>query len=267
VGATTTLLTRRLSLTEETEPVVANPRAESRTDVALDHFVEHHPGLTHSIDNLLIPGFDQKLDAVLGDLDREAAADQAMLDEFAKRADAEAPGVSVQVLRDADKTFDDHEVVSIARDCCLILLKARFDEQADRGEAELSPNLEDQLRQAIARDVGAHHHHLLPSLEIDDGRIVKAQLVDGKEVVTVRLSLRGEQLVRDDASGEVVEGSTNVITWQEDWSLTRDPRVDTTGEDVELTAAGQWFIAHRGWVVTDIEGVTASVPSPSSLLI
>ena len=131
----------------------------------------------------------------------------------------------------------------------------------------LSDSRVNRLRQAIARDVGAHHHHLLPSLEIDDGRIVKAQLVDGKEVVTVRLSLRGEQLVRDDASGEVVEGSTNVITWQEDWSLTRDPRVDTTGEDVELTAAGQWFIAHRGWVVTDIEGVTASVPSPSSLLI
>jgi hypothetical protein len=254
-------------LTEENKPNVADRPDESRTDRELDWFVEQHPGFTHAIDNLLIPGFDHKLDAVLTDLDSEAAADQAMLAQFAERPDAEAPGVSVKALGDADKTFDDHEVVSVARDCFLILQKARLDEQADRGEAELSPDLEGELRAATARDVEAHRHHLLPSLEIDDARIVEALLVDRKEVVTVRLSLRGEQLVRDDATEEVVQGSTDVIAWQEDWTLTRDPRVsDTRAQDEKLTLSGQWFVAHRGWVVTKIERLTESVPSASSLL-
>jgi predicted lipid-binding transport protein (Tim44 family) len=236
-------------------------------DRELDQFIEEHPGFTHTIDNLMIPGFDQKLDAVLSDLDKEAAADQAMLAEFAKLPDAEAPGVSVTALSDADKTFDDHEVVSVVRDCCLILQKARLYEQADLGEAELSPELEAELRKAIARDVDLHHHHLLPGLEIDDAGIVKALLVDGKEVVTVRLWLRAEQLVRDDATEEIIEGSTDVITWQEDWTLTRDPRVsDTSGEDETLTLSGQWFIAHKGWVVTTIERLTDSLAGPSSLL-
>jgi hypothetical protein len=256
----------RLTLTEDLNPPIAHTADESRTDRELDRFVQHHPGFTHSIDNLLIPGFDQKLDAVLSDLDREAAEDRVMLAEFANRPDAEAPGVSPQALSDADKTFDDHEVVSVARDCYLILQKARCDEQAEHGEAELSPQLESELRSAIAHDVESHHHHLLPSLEIDNARIVRAALVDGKEVVTVRLSLRGGQLARDDATGEVVEGSTDVVTWDEDWTLTRDPRVSGASEDEKLTLSGQWFVAHRGWVVTKIERLTGSLPDHSSIL-
>jgi hypothetical protein len=245
---------------------VETQAGESHLDRELDHFTAKHPGFTHAIDNMMIPGFDQKLDAVLSDLDGEAAADQAMLAEFAKRPDAEAPGVSVRALFDADRSFDDHEVVSVARDCFLILQKARLDEQAELGEAELSPQLEGELRTAIVGDVASHRHHLLPSLEIDDARIVKALLVEGNEVVTVRLSLRGEQLVRDDATEEVIQGSTDVITWREDWTLTRDPRVSDAAEDEKLTLSGQWFVAHRGWVVTEIERLTESAAETSPLL-
>jgi len=116
-----------LPLTEEPQPPAINHSDESRVDRELDRLTEKHPEFTHAIDNLMIPGFDQKLGAVLSDLDKEAAADQAMLAEFAKLPDAESPGVSVTALSDADKTFDDHEVVRVARDCCLILQKARVD--------------------------------------------------------------------------------------------------------------------------------------------
>jgi hypothetical protein len=256
-----------LPLTEDPPPPATNRSDESRLDREADRFTGKRPGFTHGVDNLIVPGFDQKLDAVLSDLDREKAADQAMLEEFAKLPDAEAPGVSIKELSDADKTFDDHEVVSVARDCCLILQKARVYEQPDLGNAELSPELETELRAAIGRDVASHRHHLLLGLEIADARIEKSVLVDGEEVVTVRLWLRGEQLARDDASAEIVEGSTDDIAWQEDWTLTRDPRSsDTHAEDEMLTLSGQWFVAHKGWVVTKIDRLTDSRPGPPSLL-
>jgi predicted lipid-binding transport protein (Tim44 family) len=213
-----------------------------------------------------IPGFDTKLNAVLKDMDQEAAEDKVMLAEFEKLPDAEAPGVSVQPLNDADRSFSDHEVVSVARDCCLILQRARVYEQPDLGEAELSPDLEAQLREAIGRDAATHRHHLTPGLEIDDARIESANLVDGQEVVTVRLWLRGEQMVRDDATAQVVEGSEQDMTWQEDWTLTRDPRQDTSRTDDKLTASGQWFVAHKGWIVTQIEPVNGSEEGMPPLL-
>jgi hypothetical protein len=250
-------------VTDQTQPPEADHANEGLVDRQLDQLVEHNPGLTDEIDNLLIPGFDTKLNAVLKDMDVEAADDKAMLAEFEKLPDAETPGVSVQPLSDADKTFSDHEVVAVARDCCLILQRARVYEQPDLGEAELSPDLEAQLREAIGRDAATHRWHLTPGLEIDDARIESASLVDGKEAVTVRLWLRGEQLVRDDASLEVVEGSEEDMQWQEDWTLTRDPRQgDTTPTDDALTASGQWFVAHKGWVVTKIEPVNESDTPP-----
>lgn len=253
-------------MTDETQPPEADHTKEGLVDRELDQFVQGHPGLTDEIDNLMIPGFDQKLNAVLKDMDQETADDKAMLAEFEKLPDAEAPGVSVQPLNDADKTFSDHEVVSVARDCCLILQRARVYEQPDLGEAELSPDLEAQLREAIDRDAATHHRHLTPGLEIDDARIERAELVDGNEVVTVRLWLRGEQMVRDDATLKVVEGSEQDMTWQEDWTLTRDPRQDTSRTDDQLTASGQWFVAHKGWVVTKIEPVTGSQEDTPRLL-
>lgn len=250
-------------MTDEAQPPTDDHAGEGVVDRELDQFVEKHPGMTDAIDNLLIPGFDRKLNAILKDMDQEAADDKAMLAEFEKLPDAEAPGASVAPLADADKTFNDHEVVSVARDCCLILQRARVYEQPDLGQAELSPDLEAQLREAVGRDEAAHHHHLTPGLEIDDARIVKALLVDGKEVVTVRLWLRGEQMVRDDATAKVVEGSEADTQWQEDWTLTRDPRqADTSRTDDALTGSGQWFVAHRGWVVTKIEPVNDSETPP-----
>ncbi len=250
-------------MTEEVQPPTNDHAGEGVVDRELDQVVEKHPGMTDEIDNLLIPGFDEKLNAVLKDMDQEVVDNRAMFAEFEKLPDAEAPGVSVEPLSDADKTFSDHEVVSVARDCCLILQRARVYEQPDLGQAELSPDLEAQLREAVGRDSAAHHHHLTPGLEIDDARIVKALLVDGKEVVTVRLWLRGEQMVRDDATEKVVEGSEADTTWQEDWTLTRDPRgPDTTRDDDALTGSGQWFVAHRGWVVTRIDPVSGSDTPP-----
>ncbi|HZU13077.1 MAG TPA: TIM44-like domain-containing protein [Chloroflexota bacterium] len=250
-------------MTEEPQPPAPSTSDENVLDHELDHVVEDHPGFTHAVDNMLIPGFDQKLDAVLSDMDQEAADDKDMLAEFDKRPDAEAAGVSVQQLSDADQTFDDHEVVSVARDCCLILQRARYAEQPDLGAAELSPELEAEFRDAVGRDIASHHHHLLPGFEIDDARIVGASVVDGREVVTVRLSLRGEQMVRDDATGAIVDGSDADEQWQEDWTLTRDPRQAGSGdEDRNLTQTGQWFIAHRGWIVTGIAPVGGSGTSP-----
>jgi len=254
-------------LTEDTNVTTTDYSRESLFDREVGRLTARHPGFTEAVDNILIPGFDQKLDQVLGDLDQERAVDREMLDEFTKLPDAEAPGVDVKALTDADKTFDDHEVVSVARDCCLVLQKARVYEEPQLGEAELSPDLESNLREAIERDISSHHHHLLPGLEIDDARVVKGVLVDGKEVVTVRLWLRGERLVRDDSTGAVVEGTRDEVSWQEDWTLARDPReTDTAGEDQKLTLSGQWFVAHRGWVVTKIEPAAGSPDGQPSLL-
>lgn len=254
-------------MTEDTQVSTTDDSTEGLIDHQLGRFVDRRPRFTEAVDNILIPGFDEKLSQVLTDLDQERTADREMLDEFTKLPDAEAPSVDVKALSDADKTFDDHEVVSVARDCLLVLEKARVYEDPELGQAELSPALESTLRDAIGRDVSSHHHHLLPGVEIDDARIVQAVLVDGKEVVTVRLWLRGERLVRDDSTGAVVEGTRDEITWQEDWTLTRDPRVtDTSGEDQKLTLSGQWFVAHRGWVVTKIEPVAGSSDRQPPLL-
>ena len=117
---------------------------------------------------------------------------------------------------------------------------------------------EAQLRAAVGQDVSSHRHHLLPGLEIDDARIVKTGLAGGTETVTVRLWLRGERLVRDDATGQVVDGGTDEVSWQEDWTLARDPAHSDTVEDQTFVRSGQWFVAHRGWVVTAITPVSAS---------
>jgi hypothetical protein len=254
-------------VTEEAHPAASDHSNEGFADRELDRVVEEHPGFTDAIDNLMIPGFDEKLNAVLSDMDTEAADDKAMLAEFEKLPDAEAAGVSVKPVSDADKTFNDHEVVSVARDCCLILQRARWSEQPELGAAELSPQLEEQLRQAINTDIATHHHHVTPGLEIDDARITSAVLVDGKEVVTVRLSLRGEQMVRDDRTDAIIEGSENETKWQEDWTLVRDPRqADTAGADTALTSSGQWFVAHQGWIVTKIQPVDGSPSETPPLL-
>ena len=204
--------------------------------------------------NVLLPGFQKHMNQLLQDLDAEAVADKAMQEEFLKKPDAEDAGVDVSGIKTADAGFDDHEVVSIARECFYIVKNARSQEQPDFGEAELSPELEAELRQEVAGDVTAHRHHLLPALEIDDARIESATtLPDGREQVVIRFSLAGEQLDRDDAAN-VVSGSEAVVRWQEDWTLQRDPRTDSSAADREMTLMrDQWKLAHKGWVVTAMQ--------------
>jgi hypothetical protein len=255
------------SVTEDPQRPATDHSNEGFLDRELDRVVEKDPGPTDAIDNMMVPGFDGMLNKVLSDLDAEARDDKAMLAEFEKRPDAEAPGVSVQPLTAADKTFNDHEVVAVARDCCLILQRARWSEQPELGEAVLSPELEEQLSQAISSDVATHRHHLTPGLEIDDARIINAVLAGGNEEVTVRLTLRGEQVVRDDRTTAIVEGSDELTSWEEDWTLTRDPRQgDTGGQDEALVNSGQWFVAHQGWIVTRIQPVNAPPSEAPPLL-
>jgi hypothetical protein len=59
----------------------------------------------------------------------------------------------------------------------------------------------------------------------------------------------------------VLAGDGAEHSWKERWRFTRNPKADTSVSDErhEITFAGtdQWMVAHRGWVVTEIERLPA----------
>ena len=117
------------------------------------------------------------------------------------------------------------------------------------------------MQNAISGDVAAHRHHLLPFLSVDDAVIAGAQVAGGEEQIDVRFSVSavGEDL--DDRTGQMLAGGDTAHSWEERWRFTRNPQVDTSVSDerhqITFTRTGEWMVAHRGWVVTEIARLPA----------
>ena len=191
-------------------------------------------------------------------LDQQAVADLGT--EFHEQPSAEAAGVDLAPIRAVDPQFDDFAFRTIARETFNKVREARATERAEEAGALLSPTMEAEVRQEVAGDVTAHRHHLLPGLEVDGATIVAAAVAGGREVLDVRLDVAGEEMERDDATGAVVAGDATVRRWSERWRFERDPSLDSSQTDREHTLMfgdEGWMVAHRGWVVTQIERLPA----------
>jgi hypothetical protein len=206
----------------------------------------------------------RKLEQAADELDEEDRLDQKMLvdlgTEFHEQPPPEAAGVDLAPIRAVDPQFDDFTFRTIARETFNKVREARSTERTEEAEALLSPTMEAEVRQEVGGDVAAHRHHLLPGLEVDDATIVAAAVAGGREVLDVRLDVAGEEMERDDASGAVVAGDATVRRWSERWRFERDPSMDSSQTDREhtLTFGDEgWMVAHRGWVVTQIERLPA----------
>ncbi len=203
-----------------------------------------------------LPGIrriEQEFGQLVTDLDKEAALDQAMLEEFNKRPPAEDPSTDISALKKADPSFVDTEFIVIARDTFYIVLRARADQNADLGKAELGPQLEADLASEIDSDKAAHRRRNESMVEIEDAKIIKGMFVGGKMLATVRFSLSGSEADVDISSGASQTLGGRSGSWTEDWTFARDPSVNTDAEDQRLAVQGeQWFVAHKGWTVTHI---------------
>jgi hypothetical protein len=199
--------------------------------------------------------------ADLGEDDRRTAQMEVDLGrEFHDQPPAEDAGVDLSTIRAVDPQFDDVTFRAIARETFNKVREARSTERLDDADALLSPAMEAEVRQEVSGDVAAHRHHLLPGLEVDAATIVAATVAGGREVVDVRLDVAGEELERDDATTAVVAGDTTVRHWSERWRFERDPSVDSSRSDLSHTLRfgdEGWLVAHRGWVVTQIERLPA----------
>jgi predicted lipid-binding transport protein (Tim44 family) len=229
--------------------------------------------VAHRVMNTIQPGYDDKVHKIFDDMDAEAAADKIMLDteerSLAERPPATAPDVDLTAVRTAVPTFDEQAFLTIARECFERVRTARSKDDPQFTDAELSPQLVHDLHDAIAGDVASHRHHLLPGLEIRNAVIVSAGADAAAPTLVVRFHLEASE-VDLGANDAVVAGDYTEREWDEDWTFTRDPSVDSPQVDSALTFvpldAGGWLIAHEGWIVTAINRVGAPDPlDPSNL--
>ena len=158
---------------------------------------------------------------------------------------------------------------STSRDSFERIRQARTQDDTEFADAELSPELAEQLRNVVAGDVASHRHHLLPGLEIRSAVIESASVTDGKMIAVVRYHLESEEIDVDE-NGTVVAGDYREREWDEDWTFWRDPAVDASDIDRALTfvpmGKGGWLFAHRGWLVTHIERLGGPDPlDPTNL--
>ena len=149
---------------------------------------------------------------------------------MAERPAAEAPGVDISAIVAADPTFDDQAFLTIARECYERIREARSKNDPQFTDAELSPELESQLKTVIAGDVASHRHHLLPGLEIRSAAIESAAVADKKMTVVVRFHLEAEEADVDEV-GKVVAGDYTEREWDENWTFWRDASVDASAVD------------------------------------
>jgi predicted lipid-binding transport protein (Tim44 family) len=225
-------------------------------------------GFADEVMNVVVPGYDKKVDTILSDMDAEAAADKKMLATeealIANRPSAEADGVDISAITAADPTFADQGFLTIARETFDRVREARGVDNPRFADAQLSPQLTTELKQVIQCD-----HHLLPGLEIQSALITSTNVAEGKLTIVVRFHLWSEEIDRDD-EGHVVAGDTSAREWDEDWTFWRDPSDDSAAVDQALTDepidAGGWMVAHQGWIVTAIDRVGAPDPlDPTNL--
>ena len=172
------------------------------------------------------------------------------------RTPAELPGVDTSAIKQVAPEFDDEAFRVIARETFYKVREARKLQDPQESADLLSPQMQTELQNAISGDVAAHRHHLLPFLSVDDAVIAGAQVAGGEEQIDVRFSVSavGEDL--DDRTGQMLAGGDTAHSWEERWRFTRNPQVDTSVSDerhqITFTRTGEWMVAHRGWVVTEI---------------
>lgn len=240
---------------------VDNEDEQSRLAKAEQEFeqqVSTHQQLSNLSQHMPVGGMiGRGLGEVVQDMNAEAAADKQMQLEFLKKPEAIEGNVDLAPIKAVDSSFDEHQFVSIARECFEVIHNARVRQQGKLGENELTPEEEAALQSAISEDQAHHLHHLYPGLEIEDARITKAGVINNLEHIAVHFTLKGEQLERDDKSLAVVSGDSTVRTWDELWTYRRDPRVDSAAIDREMTLMENvWWFAHQGWIVEDIKTLT-----------
>jgi hypothetical protein len=242
---------------QDSEPDRLTRLGESRAGHALEH-LEPFSGK-----------MSREWGQVASDLGEEDRRDQQMYQEvdkdFHAQPSAEAMGVDLAAIRAVDPQFDDFAFRSIARETFNKVREARGTEHLDVADALLSPAMQAEMSQEVSGDVAAHRHHLLPGLEVDGATIVEAAVTAGREVIDVRLDVAGEELERDDATLAVVAGDATVRHWSELWRFERDPSVDSSQTDRDHTlrfGEDGWLVAHRGWVVTQIERLPFTPPPP-----
>lgn len=192
------------------------------------------------------------------DLGQEEVDDQAMLALFLKRPPAEDPGVDISAITKVDPQFVDADFIGIARDTFDVVKRARSEQQADLGTAELGPDLEAELRKEVSSDVAAHRRHVESLVEIEDAKIIKAEVHDTAHFITVRFSLSGGENDLDLQTGTIMEEQGWENNREEDWTFVRTWGTNTDAQDRAMTLnTEQWFIAHKGWTVSHIVRVNA----------
>lgn len=176
---------------------------------------------------------------------------------FKHRTPAELSGVDTSAIKQVDADFDDEAFRAIARETFQKVREARRLQDPRESAELLSPQLQQELESAISADVAAHRHHVLPFLMIKDAVITGAQVVGGQEQIDVRFAISAGEEDVDDRSGQVVAGDSTERSFDERWRFSRDPGADTAASDerheISLDRTDQWLVAHRGWIVTEIE--------------
>jgi predicted lipid-binding transport protein (Tim44 family) len=230
--------------------------SQSRTVRAADHLMPFGGSMS------------AEMGQIAADLGEEDRRDQRMLEtvgkDFHDQPAVEAVGVDLAPIRAVDPQFDDFAFRTIARETFNKVREARGTERLDEADALLSPTMQAEVSQEVSGEIAAHRHHLLPGLEVEEATIVLVAVTDGREVIDVRLDVAGEEIERDDATLAVVVGDTTVRRWSERWRFERDPSIDSSQTDRDHTLKfgdDGWLVAHRGWVVTQIERLPAPPPA------
>jgi predicted lipid-binding transport protein (Tim44 family) len=178
------------------------------------------------------------------------------------RTAAELAGVDTSAIKQVDPEFEDEAFRAIARETFIKVREARRLQNAQESADLLSAQMQSQMMNAISGDVASHHHHLLPLLWLKDAVISGAEVVGGHEEIDVRFSISAAEEEVDDSTGQVLSGNDALHSWDERWRFRRDPKADTSVDDErhEIAPArpDQWMVAHRGWVVTEIERLPAA---------
>ncbi len=199
----------------------------------------------------------QKLGELKDADDQLVTAFETMLKE---RGPATAPGVDLSDVTSADPSFDGQAFLAIARESYFQMTEAREHRNAAIAADLTDANVAADLQHTIDGDAAAHHHHLLAGVEIQTATITSATVTDGVISIVVRMHLVGKEQDLDDANN-VVAGDDTYHHWDEDWTFSRNPKVDESAEDRKHARLreedGGWNFEHKGWNVTAVKRAAA----------
>ena len=195
-------------------------------------------------------------------IDLEQQEVDGMVAALKERTSPELPGVDLSAVKQADPEFDAEAFRAIARETFYKVREARTLQNPPESAELLSPQMQREIQHEISGDAASHRHHLLPFLWVNDVVISGAEVAGGQEEIRVRFSISAGEEDADDRTGQVPAGGSTEHSWEELWRFARNPKADTSASDErhEITneRTGQWLVAHRGWVVTEITRVPAS---------